>query len=321
MLWEEKMDYVFCVRSVRGGAFADEPGATHFLNVPENADRPTPAHKATKTDWLRDIQEVSKHGPQNDGPVGDILLHVHGFNTPQPIMLQRHRLLRRGLERLGFEGAVVSFDWPCGDSALNYLEDRTDAKLTALRLVSEGITSFAALQRPDCRINVHVLAHSMGGYVVREAFDDADDRPSVAARSWSVSQIMLMSGDISADSMAATNPKSSSLYRHCVRLTNYYNPFDDVLSLSNIKRIGVSPRVGRVGLPENPPQKAVNVNCGNYYFAHKANFGDALNAPHVWYFHDAKFLEDVLYTIRGDIDRSAIPTRVPTDRGNLALRP
>lgn len=315
------MDYVFCVRSIKNNQFGGEPGATHFLKVPAGVNTPTPAHKITKAQWVREVQEQSKHGPQNEQPVGDILMHVHGFNTPQETMMKRHRALRDGLESLGYEGAVVSFDWPCEDSALNYLEDRVDAKQTALRLVSEGIASFAALQRPDCRINLHVLAHSMGSYVVREAFDDADDRPAVAARAWSVSQIMLMSGDISAGSMAATSSKSSSLYRHCVRLTNYYNPFDDVLSLANVKRVGVSPRVGRIGLPEGAPEKAVNVNCGNYYNAHRARFDGMRNAAHVWYFFDPKFHQDVLFTIRGDIDRHDIPTRRPTDRGNLGLIP
>ncbi|MEZ5777801.1 MAG: alpha/beta hydrolase [Paracoccaceae bacterium] len=313
------MDYVFCVRSTRNGAFGSDAGPTKFLKIPANVRRPDPAHRITKSDWFREVTELSRHGPQNEMPVGDVLLYVHGFNTPQEVMLERHRLLRAGLEELGYEGAVASFDWPCADNALNYLKDRTTAKLTALRLVSEGITSFAALQRPDCRINVHILAHSMGAYVVREAFDDADDRPAVAARAWSVSQVMLISGDISDSSMAASNPKSSSLYRHCVRLTNYYNPFDEILSLSNIKRVGVAQRAGRIGLPDGAPDKAVDVYCGEYYKTHRARFAGLTFPTHTWYFHDRRLMEDMLFTIRGDIDRNEFPTRRPTDRGNLAL--
>ena len=45
---------------------------------------------------------------------------------------------------------------------------------------------------------------------------------------------MLVSGDISSSSLADNNPKSSSLYRHCVRLTNYFNPYDAALSVSNL---------------------------------------------------------------------------------------
>ena len=142
---------------------------------------------------------------------------------------------------------MVGFDWPAATSALNYLEDRMDAKTTAFRLVSEGIANFARMQRSDCYLNLDSLAHSTGASVVREAFEDADDRPGVAQQSWSVRQVMLLSGDVSAGGMAEGASKSSSLYRHCVRLTNYSNPFDNVLSLSDIERIGVAPRVGRQG--------------------------------------------------------------------------
>lgn len=315
------MDYVFCVRSIRGGAFSDEPGASHWLEIPEGIAMPTPDHRIKKTDWINRVIKQSKHGPQDDMPKGDIAMYVHGFNNAPQDMLKRHQLLRKGLEAQGFEGAVISFDWPSANMALNYLEDRTDAKLTALRLVDEGISSFAALQRPDCRINLHLIAHSMGCYVVREAFDDADDRPGIAGHSWSVSQVIMMSGDISASSMASGHSKSSSLYRHCVRLTNYFNPFDDVLSLSNVKRIGVSPRAGRVGIPVPVPSKAMNVNTGNYYRKHVANFANVSNQAHAWYFHDPKMMEDMLYTLRGDIDREEIPTRLKGDRGNMVLIP
>ena len=315
------MDHVFCVRSVRDGAFVAEPGASYFLAVPGNVKHPKPEHRIAKDAWIKAVMARSRHGPQDELPTGDIVIYIHGFNTEQSVMLERHRLLRRGLEAQGFEGVVISFDWPSHNRALNYLEDRTDAKLTALRLVDEGIASFAALQTPDCRINLHLVAHSMGAYVIREAFDDADDRPAVASVSWSVSQVMLLSGDISAASMSEGASKSSSLYRHCVRLTNYFNPYDDVLSLSNIKRVGVSPRVGRIGLPDFRPGKAVNVNTGNHYRARRGAFDGLPNAAHTWYFHAATLMEAMARTIRGDTDRHEIPTRLPGSAGNLVLWP
>ncbi|MBK8965055.1 MAG: alpha/beta hydrolase [Candidatus Competibacteraceae bacterium] len=106
--------------------------------------------------------------------------------------------------------------------------------------------------------------HSTGAYVVREAFDDADDK-ELPNMSWAVSQIIFAAGDVSAASMATGNGDSESLYRHCVRLTNYSSRYDQALDLSNVKRLGVSPRVGRVGLPGNAPPRAVNVDCTAYY--------------------------------------------------------
>lgn len=313
------MDYVFCVRSTKGAKFGNNPGAAHFLEIPENTTKISTANKISKTAWLKKVQEEAKSGVINGVPVGGILIYVHGFNSSQKEMINRHRKIRDGMKANGYKGVVISFDWPSADSALNYLEDRKDAKKTAFKLVDEGIKSFAALQRPDCRINMHILAHSMGCYVVREAFDDADDRPAVAAKSWSVSQIMLVSGDLSAKSLKARNPKSSSLYRHCVRLTNYYNPFDDVLSISSVKRLGVSPRVGRIGLPEGPPEKAVNIYCGDYYKKNRDKFGGSMTAGHTWYFDDPVFMADVYLTVRGQIDRHEFPTRLKTTKGNLGL--
>ncbi|MEO1732529.1 MAG: alpha/beta hydrolase [Pseudomonadota bacterium] len=315
------MDYVFTSRSIRSGKFSNEPGATHFLSIPSTADDVDTAHKSTKTQWVKDVQALACPNPGVHAQDGNIVIYVHGFNNSTADMLSRHRKIKARLEALNFNGIVVSYDWPSANTALNYLEDRKDAKLTALKLVDDGISTFAALQRPDCRINVHVLAHSMGCFVVREAFDDADDRPAVAARSWSVSQVLLVAGDISAGSMSEGNSKSSSIYRHCNRLTNYYNPMDEVLTVSNAKRIGVAPRVGRIGLPDSVPRKAVDIYCGAYFKAHQDNFPSGISTAHTWYFDDPNFLEDVFHTLNGALDRNEIPTRAPTNTGGLALKP
>ena len=312
------MDYVFSVRGVRNGKFGNEPSASSFLEVPGNANDLKPEQKITKAAWVRKVIEEAKHAPEGgDVGRGDIVFYVHGFNNSTRAVLSRTRKIATGLRANGFKGVVVAFDWPSADSALNYLEDRMDAKQSAFRLVDEGIRTFAALQEPSCRINLHVLAHSMGAYVVREAFDDADDRPAIAASSWSVSQILLVAADVSASGMADGNPKSSSLYRHCVRLTNYYNHFDEVLSLSNVKRVGVSPRAGRVGLPDTAPSKAVDIYCGQHY-RDTHGTSDAAKG-HNWYFDDAVFLRDAFHTIDGKIDRADIPTRLRTTTNDLAL--
>ena len=60
---------------------------------------------------------------------------------------------------------------------------------------------------PACKIDMHVLAHSMVAYVVREAFDDVDDTADIAQKSWSVSQVMLVGADVSVASLSAGNPK------------------------------------------------------------------------------------------------------------------
>jgi pimeloyl-ACP methyl ester carboxylesterase len=313
------MDYIFSARNVRSGDFGSESGTTKYLEIPANVKDPKPSHAIGLRDWFNRVIDEGKTGTNARGKaIGDVLIHIHGFNNDPATVLERHRALRKGVEAAGFKGVLVSFDWPSASSALNYLEDRTDAKLTALRLVSDGIRPFSRYVEQDCEIAVHLFAHSMGAFVVREAFDDADDRPAVAATSWTVSQVMFAGADVSAESMGF-NATSSSLYRHCVRLTNYSNPFDSILSISGAKRVGVSPRVGRIGLPDSAPPKAVNVNTGDYYDANRADFAGITNADHSWFFYDPVFLKDVFLTLQGALDRHVIPTRRVED-GQLHLR-
>ena len=315
------MDYIFCARNVTGGQFGSNPGATKFLAVPENARLHLPGMAVAKSAWFDKVAAIADTGRTPQGKrKGDVLIYIHGFNTDPEFVLKRHRMVRKGLDALGYKGAVVSFDWPSADSALNYLEDRTDAKLTAIRLVTDGIAPFTRFLQQDCEISTHVLAHSMGAFVLREALDDADDRRALVTTGWSLSQVMLCSADVSADSMGPS-AVSSSLYRHCIRLTNYSNPYDAVLSISNAKRVGVSPRVGRIGLPASAPAKAVNVDVGSYYDEHREDFAGTANSDHTFYFASPAFLQDVYLTLLGEIDRAAIPTRFVDSGGHLHLRP
>jgi esterase/lipase superfamily enzyme len=297
-------------RTKKGDRFGTEPGPVRYLFVPERAREPLPKHQVTKSEWRKSAVTESTVEMVDGLPCGATLFFVHGYNNDPEVVQERHNLLRQQLGKVGYKGSVISFDWPSADSALNYLEDRSDAKMSALHLVSGGIQLFTDLLQQDCRINVNLLAHSTGAYVVREAFDDADDRASIANVNWTVSQVCLIAADVSAGSFESGHAKTSSLNRHSVRITNYSNPFDSVLKLSNAKRIGLSPRLGRVGLPGDAWSKCVDVNCG----AHWSSLEESDNrAPgtfsHSWHFGDELFARDLHLTLNGDIDRHSIPTR------------
>ena len=309
--------FLVTARRVRGGAFGAEPGKSRFLLVPDGG-APSPAHATSRRAWTKAVLEAghTHQEPKTGADCGDIVVIVHGYNTSPEGTLELHRRLCRSLTAAGYAGAIVSFDWPSDDQALNYLEDRTDAKLTALRLVDDCISLLVAARYPACRINVHVVAHSMGAYVVREAFDDADDRPALASANWNVSQLCFVGADVSQGSMAATDARSRSLYRHCNRLTNYSNEHDRVLKLSNIKRIGVAPRAGRRGLPPDRPATAANVDCSDHFAAQYADSGDS---GHSWYFEDPVFVGDLVATLKGDdAERTTARRRVAPD-GRLLL--
>jgi esterase/lipase superfamily enzyme len=314
-------DFVISVRNVKAGQFGTEPGVTRFLLVPPGED-PVPGQAIPKQKWVEAVMEAAS-GSQEDRSAGDILVFVHGYNTSPADMIARHRQVLSNLKAQGYQGALVSFDWPSDDVAFKYLEDRSDAKLTALRLVDDCISLLAACQLQDCQTNLHVLAHSMGAYVVREAFSDADDRRRLAVVNWMVSQMMLVAGDISSSSLSEGNPLSASLFRHCLRLTNYWSPYDIALKLSNAKRVNLGPRVGRVGLPANAPLKAVDVDCGAYY--HQLTAGNDPEVrpgySHSWYFGDPVFCQDVVLTIEGNIGRDRFPTREGSNNRLMLKQP
>jgi pimeloyl-ACP methyl ester carboxylesterase len=318
--WRKVMAFVLSTRAVRAAKFVAEPGPAVYLQVPDT-ELPQPSQIVEGKLWLRALRKAATWGrdARTGAARGDVLFFVHGYNNSAAQVMHRHRLLETGLRTLGFKGALVSFDWPSDSQTLNYLEDRHDAKKTAMQLVDSGIRMLAAEQEPNCTINIHVLAHSMGAFVVREAFDDADD-VRLAQASWIISQLILVAGDISAGSMVEGNSSTDSLFRHCIRLTNYSSRFDFALKISNAKRIGMAPRVGRGGLPEHAPDKAVNVDCSGYFETLKSN--ESLRAAeqsepiddygHAWYFANSRVMRDLFETLKGDLDRAELTTRLAT---------
>lgn len=321
--------YVMTTRALRQGAFGSEPGPTRYLRVPRHRDRPEPDDALPAAQWFAEVRQAAvwgRDGCCNERERGDVLFFVHGYHNPPEIVFARTRQLATDLEAVGFKGTVVAFDWPAGEVALGYLEDRHDAKRVAMQLVSDGIRRLAKMQQPGCTINVHLLGHSTGAYLIREAFDDADDA-QLATSGWTVSQVVFIGADVSAGSLAAGHATSASLYRHGVRLTNYSNLGDAALKLSNAKRLGLAPRAGRVGLPDDAPAKAVNVDCSTYVAQLDAD--PAVRAAdqaaslgrfdHSWHIGNRVFTRDLLETLKGDLDRQLIPTRIEID-GRLHLR-
>ncbi|MEX3981848.1 alpha/beta hydrolase [Paraburkholderia sp. EG287A] len=311
-------NYIMTVRAAdSSGNFGEEVAddAT-FLNVPQAATDFSMNDEIQRKDWYDAVVAASRWKNDAEDDRGDILFIVHGYNMSTAEALQRHNLLKNDLTNLGFKGVIVSFDWPTHNEALAYLPDRHDAKLTAFRLVDEGIQELSAQQTPTCPINIHILAHSTGGYVVREAFDDAEDT-QLPDQCWSISEMVFIAGDVSAESMSGLDGIADAIYRHCVRFTNYSSRYDLALGISNVKRLGIAPRVGRIGLPDGAPAKALNVDCTDYYGQWSTDQAiQAADSPnghfgvesHSWYFGNKVFARDLFEVLIGT-DRVLPDTR------------
>jgi esterase/lipase superfamily enzyme len=328
-----KSNFVMSVRNIENGKFGDEPGEATYLEVPDGQEpQPIAEQKLSKDEWINKVIERAATGTHPDDSksavagytTGDILFFVHGYNNSMKAVMHRHNLLQKRLNKHHYRGVIVSFDWPSAEATLNYLEDRSDARATAHQLVKGGIRELAHKQlvqdEYNCDIDVHLLGHSTGAYVIREAFYEASHNRGVSRINWHVSQTAFIGGDIARKSLSRDDSKSRGLFEHVSRITNYQNPFDSALQISNIKRLNTAPRIGRVGVPEDAPGNIVNVNVGEHWETLDKKKSEAKgNWSHSWHFDDDLFAEDLALTLSGHVDRNMLHTRTMVD-GQLILR-
>ena len=314
-------------RRVKGqgaaAVFEPEPGTMRFLRVPAGKVH-HPSHEIDAADWFEEVRDRADgmaDSRVSDG--GDVVIFIHGYNNTPAVVSQRQRFLNEDLAAEGFHGLVISFDWPADDATLNYLEDRSDAAEVAQLLVTHGITILARGQtKLGCQTNVHLLGHSTGAYIIFEALAQAEKIGSLFKQDWRVDQVALIGADVSSGTLASDAAWSRPLFDRCVRVTNYQNPFDHVLAVSNAKRLGASPRAGRVGAPKtNAHAKVVNVNCGDYFKTinpKKARFSGTF--AHSWHIGDRVWARDFALSLTSGIDRNALPTRARGGDGGLVLQ-
>lgn len=330
-----KNTYLICTRDAdRKGRLTTEPGATTFLRVAAGkraydlSDAVAKDPASSRARWTKLVIDAAD-GKEDEitGSTGDILFFVHGYNNDIPTVLWRTRMLQQSLAAQGWKGLVVGFDWPSDNSTLNYLEDRGDAAKVSTRLVDEALDLLVHAQFPTapkakpCTVNVHLLGHSTGAFLIMEAFAQAAQQGKYFKQAWRIAQVAFIGGDVSADSLGTASDWAKPMYDRIFRLTNYSNRFDKVLGVSNMKRLGTSARAGRVGLPAAIPRKAVDVDCSDYFASKdpkQSTFTGTFN--HSWHIGDPLFALDLAMTLEGGIDRTVISTR-REDGGRLVLTP
>lgn len=313
--------YVLSVRSKdkKADEFGVDVGVPTYLVVPDGKEEPKPSQAVAGgvKAWMKAI--VDEANPPGAAPEDrlDIVFFVHGYNTPADESLTRQRLVQAELRKRNFKCIVVGFDWPTkgGDlGAALYAVDREMAQDTAAWLVKGGIVPFTIFSAEVCPVNVHLMAHSMGGFVVREAFRTVDKaRNPNLSNDWRIGQVVLFAADISSSCFELGNSDMDGVFNHCGRLTNYFSGYDKALAVSNAKNIDIDSRVGRVGMPVDTPVpgKALDVDCGPRYATNpdpKFKVIDGMPS-HSWYLEDSIWYDDLAYTLQGNTDRNSIPTR------------
>ena len=293
--------YMITMRTQDGG---DTPSPTaRYLKLDDTGAET----ELVKTLWeAQIIAQFPKAA--DDTRHGDIIVFVHGFNVDFQSAVAAHHKMAKAAADNGFLGQFISFDWPSKGLVFAYLSDREHARLAANALVTSGISLLRDAQTQNCRINLHVMAHSMGCFVVQQAFIwSYQDVPP----DWRVGQLILVAADVDATVFSADTPTAKAFAAHAGRLTAYCNRYDKALAVSNAKRLELAARMGRVGLPDDAPASMCEVDCSELFDKALPSVADhlAIVKTHGFYFDQPVFWQDVVLTLAGGIDRGFMPTR------------
>ncbi len=302
-------EFMITLRKANGG---DGLGPARYLVF---SDETGPEQVLPATRWQAPVMGVFPavgNPAGNPARAGDILFLVHGFNVGHQQARAFHLQCAAALQAAGWIGQLISYDWPSDGLVFAYLPDRSNARAAASALVTSGIALLEKAQKANCTVNVHVLAHSMGGFVVQQAFTwSYQDVPT----DWKIGQLIFAAADVDHSVFSAGNFSASMFAQHAGRLTAYCTRYDKALLVSNAKRLDLAPRMGRVGLPADAPDMMCEVDCSALFEADYPGILDNLSpaTTHCFYFDRQEFWRDVTLSLAGGIDRSVFPTRSPND--------
>lgn len=249
------------------------------------------------------LAEGKNHAPM-------CLAFIHGYNNGIQASVSRAWQIKKELNKLDVWPVVVAFSWPSDAQLTSYLQDRTDANISSHSVVKILARLKEARAFDDCRINLAVLAHSMGNRVLREGLKEFSKTLGYPADFPIFSETIMVAPDIESDSLtvAGSGFAINALSR---RVTVYYNRNDDVLAGSQYLKNSFSARLGRNG-PNSWSDlhtKAVAVDCSTA-IPKAGGLFSGINGIHSAYFEKPRFFEDLSQTLRS-IDREEISTRTP----------
>lgn len=154
-----------------------------------------------------------------------VLIFVHGYNVGFEDALLRAAQMAFDLE---FDGALMPFTWPSAGSFLGYGRDRDSADSAVEHLAS--LLEDIAKQLPSTK--VHLIAHSMGNFVVLRALDKIKDR-SAAGPKMNIGEVILAHPD---EDRHRFEELTNAIKPLGVGLTLYVNTNDWALWVSKLLR-------------------------------------------------------------------------------------
>lgn len=249
----------------------------------------------------------------------DTLVFIHGFNVSfmgaleAGAMLGQSLVINGGDDQPDRQVNVVVFSWPSDGAAvplMSYYSDREDARASgpAVARAFLKLRDFIREMPEDeyCQRRIHLLAHSMGNYVLRNGVQAliAKERDSLVRL---FDQIMLAAPDEDDDTFEH-DTKLRLLPRLGRQVTVYYNPTDRALLISDKTKANPD-RLGSDGprLVDLLPKKVVLVDCRRV-----ARGADRW--AHHGYYVRSEAMEKDMGAVMSDTPLDDIPNREFLDR-------
>lgn len=243
--------------------------------------------------FLEDLRVAMRDG------CTDTLIFIHGFNVSFVDALKAGGALAAQIAIGGKPINVVVFSWPSDGKAvpyMSYYSDREDARTcgAALARTYLKLYDFMARLKPKeyCDRALHLLAHSMGTYVLRNGLQAlcVKDSNKIARL---FNDIVLAAPDEDDDAFD-TDDKLRLLPGLARRVTVYYNQNDRALLISD-KTKGNPDRLGSDGprMLDLLPKKVFVVDCSRV-----AKEGDPL-VQHSYFINCPPVAADLKATLEG----------------------
>ena len=186
----------------------------------------------------------------------DSLIFIHGFNVSFKEAIESAAEMGDfyfKLSKKSYKPNIFVFSWPSDGKMTNYSNDRHDAETSGYAFVRGmmKLSTFLKSSDPDvaCKQKIHLIAHSMGNYVLRHALQQANKIAGGGSPSRIFDNIILTAADEDSDAFEF-DYKLAQLPNLAQRITVYFNSGDLALKISDYTK-GNPDRMGHDG-PDKP---------------------------------------------------------------------
>ena len=239
----------------------------------------------------------------------DLLLFLHGYACDFAMAMARAAELKMRWSTPDRPLEVAVFSWPADGKTIpliSYASDRDDARSSAkavARALLRFIDYIKELDRGEwCNARMHLVAHSMGNYMLRNAFQAlCSDLGGKVPRLFET--IFLMAADEDNDAFEDVG-KLMHLPDLAQAVNVYFAANDGALTISDVTKNNPD-RLGTTGprTLTNLPQKVTLVDC-----ARVSSTPSLLEVNHQYYRQRPEVIADVQAVLAG-VAPDSIPNR------------